>query len=675
MEAMNNRNLPNSALNSYHWFFVILIFIISSALYAQNSDKSGTIVARTREGFMVSQHISFPEVPGVLRYIVDIEKHDDASWTPGSSWLDSGWVLIEQIETRNNSVELSLSPGFYRYRYSAYNMMNLREGQSKWQIFEVRPAIEPMVHSYEPFYGLLYELADPSGTLIVTGDYFYYDSEFALVRDYKADWSGVSLDDKSHVISPNEILVSGKQAALTFDRTRLRRGIYTIFIRNPGGLWSVFGRVRVGYKNNSDLIFSMGYSPLLAAFDYANAVAVTNSEDTDEYGNPISVTETHQQLDFFNPRGYYLGLSWTFVKTKKGNFGLDFTFHFLVDKYLKSTWDKEISEGFRFFEPFNAFHSNFYYQRPVNERWMHFFQFGLGANAIYDNKKEEAYRDNAFYIPVSFNISYYSQYFIWKNLFVQAGLEIQFVIYVNSLIFRPGIGMGWQMGRWAEHAEVAEAISRGENLSVPVTGIPKNEHLFSLGWLPMVPLNVDLYSYNTDGNRDVQILQPFNAGGYNLQYAYIPIRWGANKLGFEMELSMLLHKGRSELNSGTAVLDSFSEIFVALIRYQRVLAQAWQLNVRTGIGLGNAYIYTRDAEQSINIGGPRFIYKAGVSAQYFYWRNAYAEAGLNFVFIQTDTIRSIMKPQISLGWQLSNNAESGLRLERSGLPRFDRAGN
>jgi hypothetical protein len=180
----------------------------------------------------------------------------------------------------------------------------------------------------------------------------------------------------------------------------------------------------------------------------------------------------------------------------------------------------------------------------------------------------------------------------------------------------------------------------------------------------MVPLGIDLYSH--DSESDLQFLSPFNAGGFSFHHASLDKRWGKNKLGLEFEFSILVHKNWDKLYGDIwlARLGIISDLGL-LVLYQRAFGDAWQLNVKGGLGFGNAYNFDINDFQA-----PGLNYKAGASVQYFYWRNAYVEAGLDFTFIHADMLRGYMKPGIRLGWQFNHNADPGLRLKGSGFQQI-----
>jgi len=511
--------------------------------------------------------------------------------------------------------------------------MNLLEGQSEWVDFIVHSAIMPVIETYQPFYGLYFEVADRTGSITVNGEDLFAESEFALVKYRKnINWTGIALEERRDVIFPDHVVVSRNQAQLIFNRNSLKWGSYEIFVRNPGGLWTTFGRVKVGYRKAVDFTFSFGYSPMLAAFDYENAydVEIIN-------GTPVE----RQRLDFFNPWGYYYRLGFIPFKNRIGNFGLEVQVHYVVDKI-------DAEENVQFMAPFSGVSFNLLYQRPVTERLLHNARIGAGFGESYDILRS----DN---IPL-LNFGYAAQFFIWKNLYLEGGIDLQYAFYqklnINHFMIRPSISLGWQVGRWAEHAEVAEAAKRGEDYSVPVRGRLRAEHLLSQGWSPMILL-FGIDPYDDNGN---QLLGTFNPGGLGLRYVYLPHHWGRNKLGFGIESDFLFHpQGENYV--------FFSHVLFG-VYYQRMLSERWQIGAHTGAGVSNPYDFEFNSFYIL------YAMNIGTSVQYFFWKNIYVEAGLDMVFIFPDPTKAVLRPSINVGWQINRNTETGLRLPGTGLPRF-----
>ncbi|MDR0402154.1 MAG: hypothetical protein LBH35_01035 [Treponema sp.] len=612
-------------------FLVILaLAAFPCILAAQDSGGSGSRVSKTDQGFFLSQTITFPPVPNMLYYKVELERFAGESPVP-----------FDVIQTETNSIEVSLRAGLYRYRILAYNKMNLLDGVSDWQEFEVIAAIEPAAEAYRPFYGLYYEMAAASGSITVSGRDFFSDSEFALVqREENFDWSGVNLEDQDDTIFPDKVLVNDDHtlAVLDFSRKSLKAGDYLIFIRNPGGLWTTLGQVRVGSKNGSDWTLSFGWSPMIPAFDPGSD---TYWDHTASANKPV--------LDAFNHRGAYFRIGWLPVKTKIGNFGLEGTWFFLADNYWVSR--HENPTPLEYINTISGGYLGIVYQKAFAswKSWQLEIRAGVGSGAAYD----DVFYANEDTLPLLINAGVSVQYFIWKNLYAEAGLDFQYMTRVDHFMLRPALGLGWQFGRWAETAEVDRAIKRGNDPSVPVTGIPKNEGTVSLGWSPMIPLFDSTY---TDSfGHESSDLGMFNPLGAYLRIAYLPHRWDDNKFGFEFALYILEHANR-ETYGNYKMLDLVRYGQFGVL-YQRKLPDNWQVNARFGAGIANPY-----DPQADNVAIP-FALNAGLSIQRFLWKGLYAELGLDFIVSFGDQTHWIMNPGLGIGWQFNLDAETGLRLK------------
>ncbi|MDR1306502.1 MAG: hypothetical protein LBK74_02875 [Treponema sp.] len=624
--------------------FVLPLVLVSCLLAAQ---ESGFFVTKTGEEFQLRQVISFPADHDAARYEVELERIENGRTIP-----------VDRITAETNRIELSLKAGSYRYRITSFNGWDLIDGVSGWQNFTVFPAIQPKAETYQPFYGLYYELADPDGALILNGRDFTGESEFALVRyDEEFDWTGISLRDLKDVVFPEQAAFNDDytRAVLTFKRKTLKPGEYSIFIRNPGGLWTAFSRVRVGYRKSADWTISFGWMPMIAMFDYENAY---NERWEWDHSTATMYHQTNEQrLDAVNPRAWYLRIGWFPVKTRLGNFGLEATVMSLQDNVHARRDGKEFG---RQVSDLSGGHLDLVYQLELSEQWQGNIRVGAGYGDEYHHNSEELYDDDES--PVLLNFGFSVQYFIWKNLYAEGGIDLQYMTLVDHTMIRPFLGLGWQFGRWAEYAEVTKAIGRGEDPSVPVTETPGNEFTLSLGWSPMIPLfgiaqtSMNHHDFWNGTYDETTELWPVNPLGAYFRAAYIPYRWGRNKLGAELSFYILNRPGRKEITDKFyRGLDILSHAQVGAL-YQRVLTKSWQLNARVGAGISHPYAYTEeDGETDI----PVFSMNTGASIQYFFWKNAYAEAGLDFVFSFGDVKHGMLRPGIGIGWQFNRDAPTG----------------
>ena len=633
---------------------VLLAISFMLFLYVQRAEaqeyygQSSSYAVSTDEGYIFYQTIFFPFVIDAIRYEVEIEQADNG-----------GFIPVEFIITETNSVEVSLKAGLYRYRYTAINRMNVIEGRSQWEEFSILAGVVPNPQSYQPYYGLYFDTADPYGILVINGSDIFQDSEFALVRrNSGVNWTSVNIQERSDVIRPNRVIVENETASLRFTRGSLISGNYSILIRNPGGLWTAFGEVHVGYKSFSDLTFSFSYAPLIAGFDTGRTrIKIDNDPITN---SPVYIN----QYDHFNPAGYNFRLGWMPFKTEIGNFGFEVQINYLYDNAVQYHYEKgnhSLNLYNLFILPYNNFSLNLLYQTRIDTRWQHNIRLGFGTGVHYSRYWENENDLFGRYIdPFYINLGYSAQFFAWKNLYLEAGLELLYAISsdslfsLNHLMFRPSIGVGWQFGRWAEYQDVTEGRSRGLDFSVPVTHPPKSEHILSVNWHPMVLLSgFETHAADAYG-IPVDILRPFNPVGFSLRYAYIPYSMGENKLGFRIELGILEHAYRTD------ILNLLSQASVGIF-YQRMLSDNWHLNLYAGPGISNNYNYNYNHSNGNFNSSVAFAVNLGASVQFFMADNIFAEAAVDISFIfDNNNTKIAMRPGFAIGYQFNRNSETGL---------------
>jgi hypothetical protein len=198
--------------------------------------------------------------------------------------------------------------------------------------------------------------------------------------------------------------------------------------------------------------------------------------------------------------------------------------------------------------------------------------------------------------------------------------------------------------------------------------------------IPLVGIEKKAYITSPPGFNGTEMLGIFNAGGGGFRFAYIPFHWGKNKLGVDIDLTLLSHKNLFSIDDSFEAIGGLISDITVGIRYQRVFTDHWQLNLRGGIGLISPYAYYLESSKPKIAGTPlAFGLKGGASAQFFFWKNAYVEAGadlaLGMIFKGAAVegvdkgVRLYLKPNIGIGWQINQNAEKGLRLPGWGFPK------
>ena len=153
--------------------------------------------------------------PYALHYELLIEKEEDGVYQS----------LISEITTAT-SIEVSLSPGQYRYGVIPYDMLGNPAESPEWTAFEVLPALRPEPSNFSPASFALDQ--DAVLTLSIFGRNLVQGAEIFL--------RSLDFDEDPIVPMTINILNDGREARALFDAGLLQSGDYEIHIRNPGGL-------------------------------------------------------------------------------------------------------------------------------------------------------------------------------------------------------------------------------------------------------------------------------------------------------------------------------------------------------------------------------------------------------------------------------------------------------
>jgi len=107
-------------------FSLIMCFIFltgTGILYAQTKSKSPKTLSK--------QTLRWSDDPNVLEYKIEIQ--------------DAGGNIIQTVTTENNSLEISLPNGKYKYKITAYDLLGREAVDSGWNKFEVLKASQPAI--------------------------------------------------------------------------------------------------------------------------------------------------------------------------------------------------------------------------------------------------------------------------------------------------------------------------------------------------------------------------------------------------------------------------------------------------------------------------------------------------------------------------------------------------
>jgi hypothetical protein len=205
-------------------FYLVLLFIVLPVLHAQT------------DGFFIErrffQRLAWSGDGYALRYEVIIEQEENGNFRN-----------LHQIFTTEFQIDVSLSPGLYRYRVIPYDFLGNPGTGTEWIRFEVLPAVYPELLSFEPELDLSNidesELPDEY-VLIIRGNNISPNAEFFL-----RVFGGT-------IISPSDIQISQdrRSARLVIGNPLSIPELFEIIARNPGGFEaSIIARIQLPFPH------------------------------------------------------------------------------------------------------------------------------------------------------------------------------------------------------------------------------------------------------------------------------------------------------------------------------------------------------------------------------------------------------------------------------------------
>jgi hypothetical protein len=185
---------------------LLLCLYSGTALYAQDTGDENYFVQRDGEELRFMQRLSWGHDPLVLRYQVIIEEQQNGRNTE---------ILRRSVQ--ENSLDVSLRPGQYRYQVRVYNLLGKLEYTMPWTAFEVLPALQPKIQNIAP--------VESQGQITIEGENITPEADIVLRP------RGGGPD-----IRPRHLELDGDTARIVFDEGQLEPGEYDVIIKNPGGL-------------------------------------------------------------------------------------------------------------------------------------------------------------------------------------------------------------------------------------------------------------------------------------------------------------------------------------------------------------------------------------------------------------------------------------------------------
>jgi len=310
-----------------------------------------------------------------------------------------------------SAIEVSLSPGRYRFNVTPFDLLGVRGETSDWTEFEIIAAYQPVINRFFPHVFLMDVRVRRA--LYLDGDNLFEDSEIYL-RSGRRNLIPINVD----VRSPQRVV-------LLFDDEAIYTGRYDVYVRNPGGLVTSIPGFSIIYKKPLDLFIKLAYTPPIPL-----------------YGNLQEVFGTNLFLPGYN-------LSFEAVSSARGSFngGIEFgvgSFFINPAAEIRFGMDNMV-DGFR-----NAgdgaaiidFDINIVMQTRFNLRRNAFsFRFGVGFTSL--SGMGNFYNTEPLIVHFNLNASF--MFLLYDIFFLDAGIDFTHYMGNDSFgLVKPRIGVVWQ---------------------------------------------------------------------------------------------------------------------------------------------------------------------------------------------------------------------------------------
>jgi hypothetical protein len=267
-------------------FLLAALFIFPAGRLS--AQEPGYYIQETEAGPRLVQRLSWEPEEYASYYEVRIEKRDS-----GGNWSRS----LAEI-TGENFIEVSLSPGSYRYQVQAYDLMERPAGNPPWIPAEVISAFQPELENFVPDQVFLDNLFGKSApvTLTVKGRNLTEGAEFRLVPAI------------GKALLPTQYISENTEAVLVF--SGVPPGNYELLVVNPGGLSDSLGTLRIyPPKKTIPLSASLGYAPLIPLYGRLHKLLDAPSFPAGGYGGFSLLPIQTQFVDM----GFEAAIMWTYI--------------------------------------------------------------------------------------------------------------------------------------------------------------------------------------------------------------------------------------------------------------------------------------------------------------------------------------------------------------------------
>jgi hypothetical protein len=376
--------------------FLFSIFLFSGVLlYAEQSVEA----VQSFEKIEILQRISWPPEQDALKYELVIEKKDETS-------SEGAFIPVADISTEETSVEISLEAGEYRYRVIVYDLLRRQRPVPEWSRLIVLEALRPEISAVEPpSVSLTDNLADL--TLNLKGNNFTENAEvYFLYVD-----GGTDTDGKPVAVGNDDFRPAGdgKSARLNLKDLPLKKGLYDIVIKNPGGMYATWRNFKItdGAENTT-----MPRNQKPPVFEAIGAV-----------GYALMIPVSGQFNEFVKntafPAGVMARLGGKTMEKSFGAFGLEAGTYW---HYIIASNDAPVKSGYIF----NILLDLLYQKKLFNQKAAFNARLGGGLAHFYGFKFKSVpfvkLTGNNTVVPM-FGSSLSGSYFFYKKSFFDLGAE------------------------------------------------------------------------------------------------------------------------------------------------------------------------------------------------------------------------------------------------------------
>lgn len=388
---------------------LFILFFILHGLYGQdmlnpeNSDvkiQKSYFIEEGKEGTFFYQHLSWEAVEDILGFEFVLEKKDQSG----------RWIQIDKKFLEENSINVSLKPGKYRYRVSVVNFLNQVEIASDYRNFDVRAAYQPEVLSLSE--NTIYFDEQNSDFIIVSGNNIFPETVFTLSKNNEAPIPCEIIDyDKA-----------AKKIKLQINFSQLNPGTYALTAKDPSGLYDSSKIINLKFQKPIDVFLSLGYT-----FNY--------------------FIQNQTFYKYFKSNAYPIGsnLRLSFIPIKKfyGNIGFNLSFSNVFLKSKDSVY--KLSAAFLFPQ------FNLVYMYPIIKHRLN-FDLHIGGAAAFLIQAKFEYPEYGIKSPpywfwgISAAGGTALQIYLYKKLYIEINLDHLVLFRKNfpKYIIQPSLSIGWE---------------------------------------------------------------------------------------------------------------------------------------------------------------------------------------------------------------------------------------